>query len=71
MIGVRQIGLLGVHIVIVLRYMKGGVPRVIGARQIGLLGVHIVIVLRYMKGVYQGDKCILDSVFRSTCRDCT
>ena len=34
----------------------------IGARQIGLLGVHIVIVLRYMKGVYQGDKCILDSV---------
>ena len=43
----------------------------IGVRQIGLLGVHIVIVLRYMKGVYQGDKCILNSVFRSTCRDCT
>ena len=43
----------------------------IGARQIGLLEVHIVIVLRYMKGVYQGDKCILNSVFSSTCLDCT
>ena len=72
MIGAGEIGLLGVHVVFVLSYVKGGgVPRVIGARQIGLLGVHIVIVLRYMKGVYQGDKCILNSVFRSTCRDCT
>ena len=43
----------------------------IGAREIGLLGVNVVIVLRYMKGVYQGVRCILGSVFRSTCRDCT
>ena len=34
----------------------------IGAREFGLLGVHVVIVLRIMKGVYQGDRCILDSV---------
>ena len=34
----------------------------IGARQIGLLRVHVVIVLWYIKGMYQGDRCILDSV---------
>ena len=46
MIGAHKIVLLGVHVIIVLRYMKGGVPRVIGAYEIVFLGVHAKIVFR-------------------------